>query len=483
MVVQPGSYPATPVPTAAELLMLNRMGWGYVPSQRTALRAAGSPAKWFEKQLAPSTIAEPAIIATVDSWYSDRKESAAVKWERKQSSTKSLWQYAHDLSCWTMLRRIYSNRTLLETMVDFWSGHLHVPANHTFAWPWRYDYDTLIRKHALGRFDDLLVAASLHPAMLLYLDNFRSEFGNPNENQGRELLELHTVGREAGYTEAMVQSSALILSGWTVDYGRSFLPSYSLAKHTTGPVKVLGFSDPNSARDGRALTERYLRYLAHHPATAKRIATKLALRFVSATPSAAYVDRLADVFLASGTDIKATLRWLVASPEFTSSTMQGLVRSGPEDTIATIRALGIVATGARTNSLAQLLPTLCGEAIYTWPRPDGPPRSADAFCTPGRMLCSANAHWQLVRGDSIIDARFRATTSWLPATSLRFDAYVDHLCRKILGRKSTAQLLEACVVATGVSPGTQITRTHMVATWRFVCVAAALLDSTQHMSR
>ena len=482
MVVPPGSYPATPVPTAAELRMLNRMGTGYQPSQLASLRAAGGPANWFEKQLAPSTIAEPAIMTTVDSWYPDRKQSAAVKWQRKQSGLKPLWQYAHDLSCWTMLRRIYSERTFFETMVDFWSGHLHIPANHTFAWPWRYDYDLLIRQHALGRFDDMLVAASLHPAMLLYLDNFRSEFGNPNENQGRELLELHTVGREAGYTEAMVKSSAWILSGWTVDYGHTFAPSYNVEKHTTGPVRVLGFSDPNSALDGRALTERYLRYLANHPATAKRIATKLALRFVSNTPTAAYINRLANVFLSSGTDIKATLRWMVASPEFAGST-QSLVRSGPEDTIATVRALGIVATGTRTNSLAQLLPTLCGEAIYTWPRPDGPPRGTEAFCTPGRMLTSANAHWQLVRGDSIIDATFRDTTSWLPVASMRFDAFVDHLCRTILGRRSTSAILDACVVATGVAPTTLITKTHMVATWRFVCVAATLLDSSQHMSR
>jgi uncharacterized protein (DUF1800 family) len=478
----PGVYTKTPVPTAAERRMLSRMGTGYTRTQLASLRAAGSPTKWFEQQLAPSTVAEPAIMTTVDSWYADRKQTAAVKWQKKEAGTKPLWQWARDLSCWTMLRRIYSKRTVLETMVDFWSGHLHIPANHTFSWPWRYDYDILLRKHALGRFDDMLVAASLHPAMLLYLDNFRSEFGNPNENQGRELLELHTVGREAGYTEAMVKSSSLILSGWTVDYAHTFEPSYNISKHTTGPVTVLGFSEANAAADGRDLTVRYLRYLAHHPATARRIATKLATRFVSANPSPAYVDRLAKAFLAAGTDIKATLRWIIASPEFTSSS-ELMVRSGPEDTIATIRALGIVATGTRPLSLAQLLPTLCGEFIYTWPRPDGPPRTTESFCTPGRMLCSANTHWQLARGDSIIDATFKPTTSWLPETSMRFDAYVDHLCRTLLGRTSTADLLNACVLATGVSPAAKITKTHMVATWRFVSVAAALLDSPQHMSR
>jgi hypothetical protein len=481
MASTPASYTKTPVPTAAERRMLSRLGTGYTPEQLLAMRAAGSPTAWLTKQLAPSTVPESAMAATVDTWYVDRKQSAAVKWNRKETNAKPLWQFARDLSCWTMLRRIYSNRTVLETMVDFWSGHLHIPANHTFAWPWRYDYDRVIRQHALGRFDDLLVAAALHPSMLLYLDNFRSEFGNPNENQGRELLELHTVGRESGYTEAMVKSSALILSGWTVDYAHTFVASYNIGKHTTGPVNVLGFSDPNSAADGRALTERYLRYLANHPSTAHRIATKLALRFVSNTPSAALVNSLAQTFISSGTDIKATLRALVKSPEFTGST-ELLVRTGPEDAIATIRSLGITATGTGVRSLAEQLPTLSGEFVLTWPRPDGSPRTPEMVYTPGRMLRSANTHWQLSRGDPTPDTTFRATSTWVPEP-MRFDEYVDHLSRTILGRPSTGALLDACVIATGVTPDTRITNTNAVAGWRFVCIAATLLDSPEHMSR
>ena len=481
MVTRAGTYAKTPVPTAAELHMLNRWGTGYKPSQLTALRNAGGPLKWFNQQLVPSSVTESSVIASVNAWYPDRMQSPGAKWQRKLTNEKPPWQFARDLGCWTQLRRIYSTRTVLETMVDFWSGHLHIASNNAFAWPWRADYDRVIRQHALGRFDDMLVAAALHPAMLLYLDNYLSELGAPNENQGRELLELHTVGRESGYTEEMVRSSARILSGWTVDYGHTFAASYAAGKHTTGAVRVLGFSEPNTASDGRAMTERYLRYLAHHPATANRIATKLITRFVTSSPSAAYVNRVASTFLSSGTDIKATLRMIVASPEFTGSTAL-LVRTGPEDTVATARALKVGAKGVRQGSLASVLPLLSGEHVYMWPRPDGPPRLPGDLATPGRMLRSANMHWWLAQPRTVPDTTFPVASSWLPET-MRFDSYVDHLSRLLLGRRSTVALLETCIAATGVSAGTRITKTHFVAGWRFVCLAAALLDSPEHMGR
>ena len=482
MVTVAGSYPKTTVPTAAELRMLNRMSTGFTRGQLSAMRAAGGPAGWLDKQLAPSTVTEAPIVTTINGWYPDRLVAPDVKWQRKEARLKSVWSYARDLSCWTQLRRIYSNRTVLETMTDFWSGHFHIPANNLFAWPWRADYDVMIRANALGRFEDLLIAAALHPAMLLYLDNYLSVAGNPNENQGRELLELHTVGREAGYTEAMVRSSALILSGWTVDFPRTFAASYQPRKHTTGAVNVLGFQDANAAPDGRALTQRYLSFLAHHPATAQRIARKLATRFVTENPSQDLVDRIAAKFLAVDTDIKATLRYIVSTPEFMGADL--IVRTGPEDAIATARVMGVRTTNIKPNSLGDLLPTMSGEFIYTWPRPDGAPRDAASLITPGRMLRSTNVHWRLVHGDGFdAGTTFRTPASWMPTTALRFDAFVDHLARSILGRKSTPAMLEVCMMATGATPGAQITTSHEVITKRFTRLVVALLDSPEHLSR
>ena len=160
-------------------------------------------------------------MAEVDGWFSYLWAPVTTKVAANSDSSMPAWKYGHNLGNWTILRRIYSRRSLLETMTDFWSTNLHIPVGHDRAWLYRADYDTTIRQHAFGTFEDILVALSLHPAMRLYLDNWSSVKNKPNENQGRELLELHTVGRGAGYTEDMVKSSAKILSGYTVDWGKT----------------------------------------------------------------------------------------------------------------------------------------------------------------------------------------------------------------------------------------------------------------------
>ena len=225
-------------------------------------------------------------------------------------------------------------------MTDFWSTNLHIPVGHDRAWVYRFDYDQTIRENAFGRFEDLLIACSLHPAMRFYLDNWKSVKNKPNENQGRELLELHTVGRDAGYTEAMVKSSAVLLSGYTVNWGTTFAASYDATKHTTGPVQVLDFTHPNASADGQAATLAYLSYLAHHPATARNLARKLATYFVSDSPSDGLVDTLAQAYLAADTDIKAVLRVLSAHPEFLTSQGQK-VRTPIADLVATARVLDV----------------------------------------------------------------------------------------------------------------------------------------------
>ena len=333
-------YRKTAAPSAWQRHLMNRMGCGYSRATFAQMREAGSASAWFKAQLSPSSVPESAKGKAVPTWFPDLDEAVTTKWQKNASGVKGGWQYAADLAGYSMLRRVYSTRQVLETMVDFWSNHLHVHADTDLGWVHRASYDRLIRKHALGRFDDMLVAASLHPAMLLYLDNWRSVKNAPNENQGRELLELHTVGRAAGYTEQMVKDSAKILSGWTVDAFDSWEGYYDAGRHTTGPVQVLGFTSANSSPDGSAVTKDYLRYLAHHPATALTIARKLARHFVADDPSTALVTHLASVFRSSGTDIKATLRALVAHDDFKASAGR-LVRTPIEDFVATCRVLGV----------------------------------------------------------------------------------------------------------------------------------------------
>jgi hypothetical protein len=477
-------YPATPVPTRFERHLMNRMGCGYSRGTWSQMRAAGGAQQWFDRQLRPASVPESALARQVRSWFPHVDDDPRTRWARNQDDSHPAWVYARDLGNYTALLRMYSDRQVLETMVDFWNNHLHVPLHVNDSWVQRGDYDRTVRAHALGRFEDLLLACSLHPAMLLYLDNARSVRGAPNENQGRELLELHTVGRTSGYTEAMVKDSARILSGYTVEEG-SWTARYDPDRHTTGAVQVLGFTDPNRSADGSQLTVRYLKYLANHPATARMVARRLAVRFVSDTPSDALVAHLARVFTDSGTDIAATLRALVATDEFAASAGRK-VRTPVDDLVATVRVLGVRASAPPTQkSFAHAIAYLPqATLLYQWPRPDGAPETDADWASASRMLSSFRMHWLLAGGyHPVGGVRYRRPVAWLPRSGIRLDQYVDHVCRLLLGRGSTSRDLKAVCQATGRRPGDRVTRTHPLAGYQFVRMAIVLLDSPDHMSR
>jgi uncharacterized protein (DUF1800 family) len=478
-------YRRTRVPARAQLHLMNRLGTGYTRDTWRQMRRAGGAGRWFNQQLHPQRIRESAQALAVEEWFPQRDHGPATRWANHGAGRYQAWEYARDLGAYTMLKRMYSNRPVLETMVDFWSDHFHVKATGDLAWIFRDDYDKTIRKHALGRFDTLLEAVTLHPAMVIFLDNHLSVRDAPNENHGRELLELHTVGRTSGYSEAMVKDSAKILSGYTVDVRSSWRASYDPDRHTTGAVQVLGFKAPNSRADGRETTAAYLRYLAHHPATARTIARKLATRFVSDTPSAALVEHLATVFLRSGTDIKATLRALVAHREFTAS-VGSKVRAPIDDMVHTARVLGVRARAPRSERSFAIAIAYAhgGDQMFSWPRPDGAPLHNAAWSSASRMLASFQMHWALAGGWWPKEAvRYRSSRSWLPQRRIRFDQYVDHLCRVLHGRGSTPVLLKAACQATDVRPAEVVTRDHPVANWLFVRLLVTLLDSPVHMTR
>lgn len=486
----PASPPPAPQPTSTALvatsrerLFLNRFGTSFTQASLSGLRAAGTPEEWLDAQLSPTTVAESDKAAQVDDWFSDLRRTPAEKSATDRARTKAAWEYGNDLGNWSILRRIYSERTVLETMTDFWSTVLHIPVGHDRAWAYRFDYDTTIRTNAFGRFEDLLIACSLHPAMRVYLDNWRSVRNKPNENQGRELLELHTVGRAAGYTEAMVKGSAVLLSGYTVDWGGTFDPSYNKAAHTMGPVQVLDFSSPNAAEDGQEATLDYLKHLANHPATAHNLARKLATYFVSDSPSDGLVEALASVYLSSGTDIKVVLRTLAAHPEFLTSEGRK-VRTPIADLVATARVLDVdVQTPTGDDSYTRHANwTHGGPPLFSWPRPDGPPMTGRMWSSASRVFASYGMHENHAGGWWPKGAVYRTGSDWLPTPSLRFDAYVDHLCRTFLGRAGDARLLQAACQTTGTRPETVVSAAHPVGSWKFPRLAVALLDTPDHMT-
>jgi uncharacterized protein (DUF1800 family) len=227
--------------------------------------------------------------------------------------------------------RLTTERPFVERLVAFWSNHLCIStAARVLVVPLAGSYErTVIRPHVLGRFEDMVLASARHPAMLVYLDNFQSIGPNSrgarrgrgrggrglNENYARELLELHTLGVNGGYTQQDVLELARTLTGWTVSgliAGDTVAFTYQEALHEPGSRTVLG---TQYADAGVEQGERVIRDLCRHPATARFIAAKLVTHFVADEPPAQAVDRVATVFRNSNGDLKAVARALIELPE------------------------------------------------------------------------------------------------------------------------------------------------------------------------
>jgi len=488
--IRPRRFRGARLLSASDRHLVNRFSYGVTPQLTRQVLKAGGGDRWFARQLRPHRIRDDAAAKFLG-WWPSLRRSPQELWERQVNGVENGWDVMADYQRWLLMRRITTNRQVAEVMVEFWMNHFNVAVHEDATFTHRFSYDAAIRKHALGKFSDLLVAAVTHPAMSIYLDNANSTSEHPNENLGRELLELHTVGR-GNFTEKDVKNSARILTGYCVDMWNSWDSTYSAQNHWVGPVKVLGFTHANQSKDGRAVTRAYLNYLAHHPATATRIVRKLCVKFVRDEPPAALVDRLAKVYRNNDTDISAVLRVLIQTLAFKNSA-GAKVRDPGEDVVATYRALRPKVARPRPNTNTGAVNEILwqtdaiGATPGAWPRPDGAPITNGAWASPARMLASMEVHWSMSGGwwprEGIT---YRTPRQWLPRKRIRFDRFVDHLCQQILGRPSTAVLLKACLDACPderrVKPSTVLTRNHPVIKWDFPRVLVTLLDSPQHLT-
>ena len=285
---------------------------------------------------------------------------------------------ASELQQAKVIRAIYSERQLQEVMTDFWINHFNVYQykDQDIFYTTAYERD-VIRPHAFGKFYDLLVAVAQSPAMLAYLDNWMSigphsqaagKNGQSglNENYGRELMELHTLGVDGGYTQSDVIQLASILTGWTIAQpqdGGQFL--FDPRRHEPGDKLLLG---QKFYYAGQEEGLRALYTLAHRPATAHFISKCLAMRFVSDDPPESLVDRLAAVFQSSDGDIREVLRTLFESPEFWSpETYKGKFKTPFEFVASAVRASGanVVAPDALVGTLANMGMQPYGMAVPT----------------------------------------------------------------------------------------------------------------------
>jgi uncharacterized protein (DUF1800 family) len=313
-------------------------------------------------------------------------------------------------------RAVYSPRQLEEVLVDFWLNHFNVFSgkNTVSMLLTSYERDA-IRPHVLGRFRDLLLATARHPAMLSYLDNYLSRsapenaptsggvgvvgVGVPNqglnENYGRELLELHTLGVNGGYTQADVINVARAFTGWTIfDQNRYGEFQFNPQMHDRAEKVVLGQKFPRGGGEDEGV--KIIDLLAAHPSTARFISRKLAQRFVADDPPQALVDRMAATFTKTGGDLRAVMEALLLSREFMSEgAWQAKVKTPFELVASALRALDAEVTD--TTALAQRL-TDIGQPLYGRIDPAGYPNTAEAWSGSAGLLGRINFASALAAG-------------------------------------------------------------------------------------
>ncbi len=291
-------------------------------------------------------------------------------------------------SAWRIMACSDANleQPLLAKMTEFWFNHFNVSNTKGPTRPFVGNYVVnAMRANALGKFEDLVLASARHPAMLLYLDQAQSNVRGLNENYARELMELHTLGVDAGYTQADVRELARILTGWTVRLAQSEAYRFAPALHDKGDKVLLGQTFRNTGEDEGV---EAIRMLARHPATAKRITTRLAQTFISDKPSPALINKLSAVFLRTHGDIRAVMQTLVESPDFWQPD-NTLFKTPLDFACAVLAAQG----GVRdARDIQQTLGFLnqAGQPLHAWQTPDGYKTDAATWLAPEALTRRAD---------------------------------------------------------------------------------------------
>jgi len=422
-----------------EIHVLNRLGFGPRPGDIEQVRSIGVD-RYIEEQLSPRNISLPqSLVTRLDSLETLRlsapqlfieygppsygKPADQQAAQRRRQRARVIVDQAFE---GRLLRAVESPRQLEEVMVNFWFNHFNVFSQKGLDHLWIGSYEEeAIRPFVLGRFRDLLGATAKHPAMLFYLDNWlntapnspgvRGQFRGLNENYARELMELHTLGVDGGYTQTDVITLARILTGW--GYRRTGQPlqqNAALGKLATVDTDKLTFSngfffDANRhdlstkvflgrtiKASGVGEGEEALDILAQHPSTARHISFELAQYFVADDPPKSLVDRLARRFADTRGDIRAVLDTLFHSPEFWDDQYVSKKFKTPyEYVISAVRASGLPLSN--TRPLRGTL-GLLGMPFYGCLTPDGYKNTQAAWLNPNAMTQRLNFATALASG-------------------------------------------------------------------------------------
>jgi uncharacterized protein (DUF1800 family) len=431
---------------------LDRLGYGPRPESIDEVLARGLE-RWVDDQLAPA--ADPALDTRLRP-LTTLNQSIQETLARYDADQRTIANQLQEFRSAHFIRAVHGKNQLQEVLTDFWFNHFNVyegdsPTRYGIV---RYEADA-IRPYVLGKFRDLLGAVANSWAMMSYLDNYLSTGRAINENYGRELMELHTLGVDGGYTQADVQEVARAFTGWGIDQ-RAGTFVFRAANHDQGTKTVLGQRLP--ANQGKKDGEDVLDILSRHPSAAHFISTQLCRRFVSDTPSDAVIGRAADAFTSSGGDLAQVMRAILGSTDFWNEAFgAGKIKTPHDYVSAALRALGAEVTSARAFVDARTgAPTLTGMGMPTYESLDPTGwsnRGDDWLPNPGSHLTRMNFVLSLVSQTTegvAVDLR-TLIGSTDPSDAAAVTQVVDS---KIFGGTMPADVASACrsVSASGSLP-------------------------------
>jgi uncharacterized protein (DUF1800 family) len=398
---------------ALALQQVGRLGYARWVDEQLHPKPFTLPASVDDRFAQMKIVREPLVVRLRDAAALKKAADAVVDDEQKkaaqQAYQKGLNVQAEEAAQRWLLMAVNSPNQVQERLVWFWVNHFSIAQGKADLRLFAGDYEATLRAHCLGKFRDLLEASAMHPAMLRYLDNERNAAGQINENYARELMELHTLGVDAGYTQGDVQEMARVLTGLGVridpadakvrpqlqaQYVHTGALEFNPNRHDPGTKVVQGQQVPSA---GIAEIHLVLDRLSRHPATARHVSARLAQYFVADVPPPALVDRMARRWRATDGDIAEVMKTLLTSPEYDASL--GRHFKDPWEYVVSATRLAydgsvVVNPGPMLNALRQL-----SEPPFGRETPDGYPMLEAAWASPGQMTTRFDLAKNLMGGN------------------------------------------------------------------------------------
>ena len=431
-----GDLPAVPwaLVSAGDFLALNRLTFGPRVEERARFAEIGLQA-YIEEQLAFDSINDFNCELQLNPFKTLKMTANELEGISNQLfENYDREKVPNELRQATLMRQLYSKRQLYEVMVEFWSDHFNIFIEKGNCFYLKtVDDREVVRSHAMGSFRDLVWASAHSPAMMVYLDNQANEKSRPNENYARELMELHTLGVDGGYTQQDVMELARCLTGWNVKE-HFWLGDFVFKEdlHDTGVKNILGLT---IQPDGMKEAEQVIDHLVAHPSAARFIATKLTRRFIADEPPQEIVEKAAQTFLNTNGDIKSMLRVIL---------LDGMPLEQPKYkrpanfVLSALRMLNVETDGAAIQEYLLRM----GQSYFNWPTPDGYPDRSEAW--QGNLMPRWQFAFELIRNEIKNTKHNLKDLLQVSSTGVLYDN-VDSLASLLLGAPMDRRLRDELI--------------------------------------